>query len=139
MGSPRILVAEDDSFLATLIRQVLEDDKMDVKIVDNGARCVECVSVFQPDVIIMDAMMPVMTGFDALRHLKSDPVSGRIPVLMLTGRRSIEDVQIAIKDGASDYMTKPFRPDHLVQRVRRLLEHVAGTGPQSKVRVTLDV
>ena len=66
-------------------------------------------------------MMPIMDGFEALRHLRASPDTLAIPVIMLTARRGEQDVVQALSLGASDYLSKPFMPDELVLRVRRLL------------------
>ncbi len=121
MSSPRILVAEDDRFLASLIRQTLEAQGMKVWLASDGGEAAEAADTLVPDLFILDAKMPVLTGFELLGMLRREPLHADTPVLMLTSVRVEADVRQAIAEGASDYMTKPFRPDQLVRRVRRLL------------------
>lgn len=127
-----ILVAEDDRYLATLLRQTLEIQGFRVTVAVDGRDALDKVDAHYPDLIILDAMMPVVDGFEVLAVLKADPAHREVPVLMLTGLRNAAEVHRAIAAGASDYLTKPFRPDHLVQRVRRLV-------PGAPVRTSLAV
>lgn len=75
----------------------------------------------RPSVIILDGMMPVMDGFEALQELRRDPITASIPVLMLSARNRDADVVGALDQGANDYLTKPFSPAELVARVSRLI------------------
>lgn len=81
-----------------------------------------------PDLVILDVSMPVLNGFEVLRTLKADRFHRDTPVLMLTASRSETDVRRAVSHGAADFITKPFRPDQLVRRVKRLLSGPA-SGP----------
>ncbi len=74
-----------------------------------------------PDVIVLDAMMPVLDGHEVLRRVREDPALTQIPVLMLTARKQEGDILGALELGASDYMVKPFIPEELVARLSRLL------------------
>lgn len=74
-----------------------------------------------PDLVILDVSMPMLDGFDVLRTLKADRFHRDTPVLMLTASRCERDVRRAVLNGAADFIAKPFRPDQLVKRVKRLL------------------
>lgn len=126
MGKRRILVAEDDRFLASLIRQTLEAPGFDVTAANNGRDALFLADEICPDLVILDVGMPVLDGFSVLRTLKADRFHHEIPVLMLTAAKSHSDVQRAIRHGAADYLIKPFRTDHLLQRVERLLASGSG-------------
>ena len=115
-----VLIAEDDSHLAALLRQILETEGFQVTVAINGMDALEKVDAVYPDLVVLDAMMPIVDGFEVLGTLKDDPFHRDLPVLMLTGIRGSTDVHRALASGAADYLTKPFRPDQLVQRVRRL-------------------
>ncbi|GAA0867710.1 response regulator [Brevundimonas basaltis] len=122
-----VLIAEDDRHLAALLRQTLEAEGFRVTAAEDGDEAVAKADIYAPDLIILDAMMPVLDGFAVLKHLRSASRHRRIPILMLTAMRGEADVRRALAGGASDYLAKPFRPDQLVQRVRRLAE--ARSGP----------
>ena len=135
MSKPRILVAEDDRYLAALVRQTLEGHGMTVTVAQDGEDALHRADSDCPDLVILDVSMPVLDGFDVLRTLKADRFHRDTPVLMLTASRCERDVRCAVSNGASDFITKPFRPDQLVKRVKRLLsgraaDTLAGvTGP----------
>jgi DNA-binding response OmpR family regulator len=74
-----------------------------------------------PDLIVLDAMMPVMDGFEVLRRLKDEQSTRDIPVIMLTALKREQDVVGGLQLGAADYLAKPFIPDELVERIRRVL------------------
>lgn len=121
MRQPRILVAEDDRYLAALIRQTLEGHGMTVTVAQDGEDALHRADSDCPDLVILDVSMPVLDGFDVLRTLKADRFHRDTPVLMLTASRCERDVRRAVSNGAADFITKPFRPDQLVKRVKRLL------------------
>lgn len=80
------------------------------------------VELKRPDLVILDCSMPELPGIEALRQIRASAISYATPVLMLTGRRSNADEEIAVRTGADDYLRKPFDPDQLVARVESLLE-----------------
>ena len=117
----RILIADDDPLLRTLIEHKLAASGHEVVIAADGSEALEAAAREQPDVIVLDAMMPVRDGLDVLRTLKADPALRAIPVVMLTARRREDDIVGALRLGAADYITKPFMPEELVARIDRLL------------------
>ncbi|AQR63176.1 hypothetical protein BZG35_17125 [Brevundimonas sp. LM2] len=121
MPQPRILVAEDDRYLAALVRQTLEGHGMTVTVAQDGEDALHRAYSDCPDLVILDVSMPVLDGFDVLRTLKADRFHRDTPVLMLTASRCERDVRCAVSNGAADFITKPFRPDQLLKRVKRLL------------------
>ena len=121
MPQPRILVAEDDRYLAALVRQTLEGHGMTVTLAQNGEDALHQADSDCPDLVILDVAMPILDGFDVLRTLKADRFHRDTPVLMLTASRSEGDVRRAVSNGAADFIAKPFRPDQLIKRVNRLL------------------
>lgn len=116
-----ILVADDDDILIELARFRLEHDGHSVLTATDGRAAVVSARKYLPDLIILDAMMPVLNGLEVLHEIKKDAETSAIPVLMLTARKGEEDVIGALKSGASDYMTKPFAPQELAARVDVLL------------------
>ncbi|MDP2181951.1 MAG: response regulator transcription factor [Actinomycetota bacterium] len=123
MPKPRILVAEDDRYLAALVRQTLESHGMTVTLAQNGEDALHQADSDCPDLVILDVAMPILDGFDVLRTLKADRFHRDTPVLMLTASRCEGDVRRALSNGAADFIAKPFRPDQLVKRVKRLLSN----------------
>ena len=121
MPQPRILIAEDDRYLAALVRQTLEGHGMTVTVAQDGEDALHRADRDCPDLVILDVSMPMLDGFDVLRTLKADRFHRDTPVLMLTASRCERDVRRAVSNGAADFIAKPFRPDQLVRRVKRLL------------------
>ena len=122
---PTILVADDDDLMVALVEFKLVAAGHRVIVAENGRAALDAVKRELPDLIVLDAVMPVMTGAEALTELKADPYSSAIPVLMLTARRNEEEVAAALRSGAVDYLTKPFNPEELLARVEAALQKSA--------------
>lgn len=121
MPSSRILIADDDPLLRSLLQHKLVQAGYQVFIAADGGEALSEMEARAPDLIVLDAMMPVVDGFEVLRRLKADPVRARTPVIMLTALRREQDIVGGLELGAADYLVKPFIPDELVARIRRLL------------------
>lgn len=115
-----ILVADDDDLLGELVRFKLEAAGHSVTIFEDGAAALEAARTGAFDLVVLDAMMPVMSGPDVLRTLAAERPA--LPVLMLTSRKGQADIVEALGAGARDYLTKPFIPDELVARVAAILK-----------------
>lgn len=120
MSANRILIADDDPLLRALLVHRLSADGYQVVTAENGSQALEAIAAHQPDLIVLDALMPVMDGFEVLRRLKAGGLS-EAPVIMLTALKREQDIVGALQLGAADYLVKPFIPDELGHRVRRLL------------------
>lgn len=118
---PTILIADDDELLAALVQFKLEAAGHKVVVAKDGAAALAEVARQRPDLIVLDAMMPVLTGSEVLARLKADPATASVPVIMLTARRAQDDVVSALRAGAADYLTKPFIPEELIARVETAL------------------
>lgn len=118
----RVLAAEDDPTTRRLIEFKLKRDGFAIEVTSNGEELLARAPAFAPQLIILDLMMPIKDGYSTLRTLKSDPAFAPVPVLMLSGKNQEDDVVRCLKAGAADYMVKPFSPDELVVRVRKLLK-----------------
>ena len=116
-----ILIADDDPLLQALLHHKLSAAGYEIVAVGDGAAVLECIRKVKPDIVVLDAMMPVMDGFETLRRIKTDPELAATPVVMLTAMRRDADIVEALRLGAADYLPKPFSPDELVLRLRRLI------------------
>lgn len=117
-----ILVADDDALLSDLLRFRLEPIGHRVSVAEDGQAALRAIMSDAPDLLILDSMMPILSGQQVLLALKADPQTSSIPVIMLTARKSQDDVLNALQSGADEYITKPFLPDELVLRIARLLD-----------------
>lgn len=113
--SMKVLIVEDEYNLADVIKERLEKEKLTVDIVEDGEEGYYYASTNTYDLIILDVMLPNMSGFQVLNKLRTDNISSKI--IMLTARSTIEDKLNGLENGADDYLTKPFHMDELVARV----------------------
>ncbi len=118
---PRVLVVDDDEQNRALLSEKLLLDGYDVEKATNGLEALAKVSSFLPDLVLLDVMMPVMDGYEALRRLKSDEATRYIPVIILTGRTEIDDKVHGLEAGAEDYINKPYSLTEVSARVKSLL------------------
>jgi CheY-like chemotaxis protein len=118
---PRILVADDDPDLLKMLAHVMKGVGDVVTAVDGQDALEKARSGPAPDVVVTDLMMPRMDGLALAKQLKSDPQLSRVPVVMLTARTGPRDVIAGINAGARYYVTKPFKADELVAKVRKAL------------------
>ncbi|GAB5348501.1 response regulator transcription factor [Alteriqipengyuania sp. 357] len=125
----RIIIADDDPLIVELVRSILEPEGHIVGALEDGTTVREVVERKQPDLLILDCMMPGKSGIDVLREIRGSDVCRRVPVLMLTARGSRTDQEIAYYSGADDYISKPFDREKLALRVNALLEHGSSVAP----------
>jgi CheY-like chemotaxis protein len=124
---PLILLAEDFEDARDLYRDYLEFSGFSVEVAANGREAINRALMLKPDLILMDASMPVLDGWQATRVLKANPATKHIPVLALTAHAFEDARQEAQSSGCDDFVTKPCMPDDLVVRVREMLESGAKT------------
>ena len=117
----RILVADDDVDIRELVEFKLTTLGHDVVAVADGAAAVEACRAERPDLVVLDVMMPGVSGLDAIRSIRADPALADLPVILLTARAQESDVETGFDSGADDYITKPFSPRELASRVQALL------------------
>ena len=118
----RILIADDDVILTEMLRFRLEALRHEVVVAADGMSALEILGDQPIDLVVLDSMMPVVAGPEVLARIRSDPATARIPVVMLTARKSESDVLAALKGGVDEYLTKPFIPQELLFRIAKLLE-----------------
>ncbi len=120
--SPLVLVVDDDRTLRALLRLAMEEEGYQVAEANNGENCLAEFARLQPDIVLLDAVMPVMDGFTCCSQLRTLPTAEHTPVLMITVLDDQDSVDQAFEAGATDYVTKPIHWAVLRQRVARLLE-----------------
>jgi DNA-binding response OmpR family regulator len=118
VGAARILVAEDDRKQSELLRIYLEREGHSVQVVADGTTALERCRGNQPDLVILDVMLPAVDGLDVCRILRAE---SDVPIMLLTARSTEEDILLGLDLGADDYVTKPYSPRQLAARVRVLL------------------
>ena len=129
----RILVADDDDLLAELLEFRLEDAGYEVSVVSDGEAAVEACQTGDYALVVLDAMMPVKTGFEVLRLVKETMGKEAHPIVMLTARANEEDIVQALRQGATDYLTKPFIPEELMTRIGSILAARVARAPSPQL------
>lgn len=122
--APRILIVEDDVRLAELTQEYLEGNGFEISIESDGSKAVERINRENPDLIILDVMLPGEDGLSICRKVKMEKDT---PILMLTARTDDMDQVVGLEMGADDYVAKPVRPRVLLARVRALLRRAEGS------------
>lgn len=120
MGKTTVLIVEDDRSLAEVITYNLQREGYEVLVAYDGQDCLDQARARQPDVIVLDLMLPVLDGLEACRRLRSDPTTQKIRILMLTAKAEESDQLIGFGVGADDYVTKPFSVQILLERIKAL-------------------
>ncbi len=121
MAIMKILIAEDSSTVRRLVAARLRADGYEVTEAADGEEALEHARADNPDLLVLDKVMPKLDGFEVVRALREDPATRGIPIVMLTERTSEEDVLSGLQLGVEEYMPKPFSPHELSARVRRTL------------------
>jgi len=122
LSTHRVLVVEDNEHISFMLDFMFRRAGYDVTAVDNGRDAQSAIENLEPfDMIILDLMLPYVSGYQLITEIRDNPVWQRVPILVLSGKVMEEDVVKALELGANDYVTKPFRPAELLARVRRLI------------------
>jgi two-component system, OmpR family, response regulator MprA len=117
-GRPRVLVVEDDTDIAGVLRRSLDKEGYDVRVAGDGAAAIDEAGVFEPDAVVLDLGLPRLDGVEVCRRLRDE---GDVPILILTARDALEARVEGLDSGADDYLVKPFERDELLARLRALL------------------
>lgn len=126
MSAPNVLIVEDNDDVSYLIRFLLEREGWRVEVARNGDEAEKMFASMQPPgLIVLDVMLPYVDGFELLRELRARKGWAAVPVMMLTAKSQEADIVRALEAGASDYVVKPFKPNELLARVKRLLKEGA--------------
>ena len=116
-----VLVADDDEDILQLVSFRLERAGYTVVTAADGAQALAAARQHQPDLAVLDVMMPGLNGYEVTRQLRADPATAAIPVILLTARVQEADVSRGFEAGADDYLRKPFSPQELRSRVQAIL------------------
>ncbi len=116
-----ILMVEDDEHIAYILRFLLERNGLAVEQAADGRQGLARLAQPPPDLVLMDIMLPYHDGLELLERLRAEPGWRTVPVLMLTAKAREADIVQALDLGANDYVTKPFQPEEVLARVRRVL------------------
>lgn len=117
-----ILIVEDEIGLAEGLQARLNVEGYKTTIAADGRAGLEAARKINPDIILLDILMPKMNGWDVCKILKTDPKTKEIPILMCTALGQIGDSEKAFQDGANDYVTKPYDMSRLVDKIKRYIE-----------------
>ena len=126
---PKILVVDDEPQGAELLEAYLSGTEYDVEIASDGDEALRKVREFKPDLVLLDVMMPKISGFEVCKRLKADPATRDIVVLMVTALDQRADIDRAVDAGTADFLTKPVNKAELLIRVRAALKARAEKDP----------
>ncbi len=136
LGKEIVLVVDDSPDALSLINDALEQAGMDVLVALEGRQALTIAKRIRPDIILLDAVMPNMNGFETCLALKADPALSSIPVIFMTGLTETEDVVKGLEVGGVDYLTKPINPNELIARMK---VHLANARLAVSVESALDI
>jgi two-component system response regulator MprA len=117
-GRPRVLVVEDDTDIAGVLRRSLDKEGYEVRVAGDGEAALDQAGVFAPDAVVLDLGLPKLDGVEVCRRLRT---GGDVPILILTARDALESRVAGLDSGADDYLVKPFEREELLARLRALL------------------
>ena len=134
MIGARIFVVEDDTDIAELVAHHLGRAGFDVEVFHTGSDVMEQVRRQQPDLVVLDLMLPGLSGFEICRMMRGESSTATVPIIMLTARTEEDDRVRGLELGADDYLTKPFSPRELVARIRAVLRRAQPYGSDKVLR-----
>ena len=123
MMAKKVLIVEDDSNIAELLNLYLEKEGFEPLVAKDGGKGVEQFRAFQPDLVLLDIMLPVMDGWSVLKKIRE---SSKVPVIMLTAKGETSDKVSGLEMGADDYIVKPFEMKEVLARIHAVLRRTAG-------------
>ena len=135
---PTVLVVEDEAALLTVLRYNLEKQGFRVEEAVDGQEALVRLQETRPDIVLLDWMLPAMSGIEVCRQIRRRPATRDLPVIMVTARTEDSDAVRGLNTGADDYITKPFNMDALLARMRALLRR-AGSVPSRGVLTFADI
>ena len=131
----KVLIVEDDSNIAELLHLYLEKEGFETQVARDGGKGVELFRSFQPDLVLLDIMLPVMDGWAVLRKIRE---GGKTPVIMLTAKGELEDRVTGLESGADDYIVKPFEMKEVLARIHAVLRRSGVEEESGAKKLTYD-
>jgi len=132
-GKPRILIVDDEPFNVDYLEQELEELEYETLAAVNGQEALDKIQAEQPDLVLLDIMMPILDGFAVLERVKANPLLRDIPIIVISAMNDLESVVKGIKFGAEDYLPKPFEPTLLEARISACIEKKSLRDQQRKL------
>ncbi len=120
--TPRVLIADDNEANVELLEAYLAGMDLDTAVAVDGQDTLDKVQSFSPDLILLDIMMPKLSGFEVCQRLKNDPATSGIMILMVTALNELGDIERAVDAGTDDFLSKPVNKVELVKRVENMLK-----------------
>jgi two-component system phosphate regulon response regulator PhoB len=134
MSGPSILVVEDEAALVTMLRYNLEKRGFHVEEAGDGQEALRMVEAHRPDLVLLDWMLPSLSGIEVCRQLRRRPGTQDLPIIMVTARAEDQDAVRGLNTGADDYITKPFNIEALIARIRALLRRAGSPAEKGEHR-----
>jgi CheY-like chemotaxis protein len=120
----KILVVDDEPTIVRLMEFILARQGHEMIVAVNGEEALEKIRAQQPDLVLLDIMMPRIDGYEVAQRLRADPATTALPIIMLSAKAQEEDIRRGVEVGVDEYVTKPFSPDHLVHVVSEYLKRI---------------
>lgn len=133
--SQKVLIVEDDSNIAELLHLYLEKEGFETKVAKDGGKGVEYFRSFQPNLVLLDIMLPIMDGWTVLKKIREDSAA---PVIMLTAKGETEDKVTGLEGGADDYIVKPFEMKEVLARIHAVLRRTGQEEEQGDRKLSFD-
>ena len=134
----RILIADDEPFNQELLEAFLCEEDYELEFANDGLDTIEKTRSFQPDLILLDVMMPKLSGFEVCQKLKSDPETAGVMILMVTALSELGDIERAVNVGCDDYLSKPIHKLELLKRVENMIKLRSVTNELERLRRYID-
>ena len=127
----KVLIVEDENNIAELLHLYLEKEGFDTAVARDGGKAVELFRSFEPDLVLLDIMLPVLDGWAVLKKIRAE---GKTPIIMLTAKGEVEDRVSGLEQGADDYVVKPFEMKEVLARIEAVLRRTSGVSAEKKAR-----
>jgi two-component system, OmpR family, alkaline phosphatase synthesis response regulator PhoP len=138
MAKSRILIADDNPTNVELLEVYLSEVDCEIAVAADGRQTLDKVAEFHPDLVLLDIMMPKISGFEVCKTLKKDPATNQIMVLMVTALTELGDIERAVAAGCDDFLSKPVNKIELVKRVQNMLKLRHVTDELDRLRRYID-
>lgn len=123
---PRVLIVDDDPAALRMIEYIFDRADYEVYLAATGPEALSKANEAKPDLVILDVMMPKVTGLEVCQRLRAQPALARLPIIMLSAKDQLEDKVNGFEAGADDYVSKPVEPQELLARAKALLHRMGG-------------